>query len=55
MPEQPRHKPRVSIVLTPEEREAGEALAEARGVKLSALLGMLIREEAKRVARREAR
>jgi hypothetical protein len=51
MPEQPRTKPRVAIVLTPDEHEAGKRLATERGVSLSALLGMLIREEARRVGR----
>jgi hypothetical protein len=47
-----RTKPRVAIVLTPEEHEAGKRLAVERGVSLSALLGMLIREEDKREKRR---
>lgn len=51
-PEQNRTKPRVAIVLTPEEHETGKALAEERGVSLSTLIGMLIREEAKRDKRR---
>lgn len=46
---QRRNKPRVSIVLTPAEREAGDLLAAARGVTLSTLLGMLIREECQRI------
>lgn len=47
-----RTKPRVSIVLTPAEHASGMRLAEERGVSLSALLGMLIREEERRVRRR---
>jgi hypothetical protein len=47
-----RTKPRVQIVLTDAEHATGRRLAEERGVSLSALLGMLIREEDRRARRR---
>lgn len=52
MADERRTKPRVQIVLAPVERDAAERLAEERGVSLSTLLGMLIREEERRAKRR---
>jgi hypothetical protein len=53
MAEQPRNKPRISLTLSPEARALGEELAAARGLSLSSLLEVLIREEAKRERRRK--
>lgn len=47
-----RTKPRASIVLSPEEREAADHLAATRGLSLSTLLGQLVRAEAERERRR---
>jgi hypothetical protein len=53
MVEPRRLKPRVSLVLTPEAREIGERLAEARGLSLSTLVETLLREEERRARRRD--
>lgn len=52
MAEQARTKPRVSIVLAPDEREAAERMRVETRESLSAFIGRLIREEAARTKRR---
>ena len=54
MSEQARTKPRVSIVLTREARRFASELAEERGLSVSTLVEVLIREAAAaRLAARE--
>lgn len=47
-----RTKPRLSIVLAPDEIKTARRMAKERGLPLSTWLGQLIREEAKREERR---
>lgn len=50
---QPRTRPPVTIVLSPDELDLLDAQAEARGLPRSRMVAQLVREEAYRVARRE--
>jgi hypothetical protein len=50
-----RKKPRASLVLSPDEREAADRMADERRWSLSQFVGWLIREQVKRERKKAAK